>query len=102
MNRQRPETTATQIRSALRRLWLRSRERAAALKAADYRCAQCGVKQSRAKGRRVRVDVHHIKRVDWEGLIELVRDRLLVPPKELRALCQKCHKEIHRKLERVE
>ena len=95
-------TTATQIRSALRRLWLRSRERAAALKAARYACSNCGVKQSRAKGHRVRVDVHHINPIDWDALIQLVRERLLVPPRKLRVLCQKCHKEIHQKTERVE
>lgn len=75
----------------MRRLFLRSRERAAALKRDKYSCRCCGVKQSRAKGRGVYVEVHHKKGVGWSGLIELVRVRLLQTPEEMETLCEDCH-----------
>jgi len=95
--KRKPDTPASSIRSALRALWLRSRERAAALKATGYTCANCGAKQSAAKGRRVRLEVHHVKPVNWDVIIRAVRRQLLVSPKKLRPLCPKCHKELHKK-----
>lgn len=89
-------TPRSRVRAALRQLWLRSRERAAALKAADRRCAECGVKASVAKGREVAVEVHHLDGVDWEELIDLVYDRLLCPPEKLQVLCKSCHAGEHR------
>ena len=89
-------TPRSRVRAALRQLWLRSRERAAALKAADRRCAECGVKASVAKGREVAVEVHHLDGVDWEELIDLVYERLLVSPGKLQVLCKRCHAAEHR------
>lgn len=96
MGRRLAHTPSGKIRAALRQLWLRSRERAAALKANDYRCACCGVKQSRAKGRECSLDVHHIDGIEWEQIVELIRRHLLVCPDRLMPLCPKCHQKIHK------
>jgi predicted HNH restriction endonuclease len=91
MGRKSPNTTNTQIRSALRQLWLRSRERAAALKGGGYCCSLCGIKQSRAKDREVYIEVHHKDGIDWEGLFDEIRKKLLHDPDRLISLCKKCH-----------
>lgn len=94
MGKRLPHTPTSKIRSALRKLWLQSRERAAALKRTGYCCERCGVKQSVAKGREVRLEVHHINGIQWFEMIEYVRQQLLVPPEELMPLCQDCHMSI--------
>ena len=86
----KPITPNSRIRAALRQLWLRSRERAERLKNDGYTCQCCGVKQSVAKGKEVKVEVHHVNGIEWDGLIDLVRDRLLAG--ELETLCRECHK----------
>ena len=89
-----PHTPSSRIRSALRQLWLRSRERAAALKRDKYSCVKCGVKQSKAKGKEVKVEVHHKEGIlNWDELIWSIRDELLCDPKHLETLCKKCHRE---------
>jgi 5-methylcytosine-specific restriction endonuclease McrA len=88
-----PTTPRSRVRAALRRLWLRSRERAAALKRDQYTCQKCGLKQSRAKGREAYVTVHHLDGVEWEQLIDLVFQRLLIGPERLQTLCEDCHAE---------
>ena len=96
MGRKLPYTPNSKIRSALRQLWLRSRERLAALKRDEYTCVSCGKKQSRAKGKEAKVQVHHRDGgIDWDKLIQLIRERLLVPPELLETLCEDCHKEQH-------
>lgn len=86
-------TPRSQVRSALRRLWLRSRERAAALKRDKYTCQNCGKKQSRRKGQEVYVEVHHIEEdgLDWEKLLDYVYRHLLCHPDKLETLCKDCH-----------
>jgi len=91
MGRRLSGTPRSRVRSALRQLWLRSRERAAALKRDGYCCQRCGVRQSKAAGREVAVTVHHLAGVNWDGLIDLVFERLLVHPDRLQTLCQDCH-----------
>lgn len=88
-SRKKPETPRSRVRSALRQLWLRSRERAKALKDAGYRCQGCTVKQSVAKGKEVRLQVHHGPPIDWDGLIDLIFERLLNANQY--PLCKKCH-----------
>ena len=51
MGKKLPTTPRSRVRSALRKLWLSSRERSAALKREEYCCEVCSVKQSTAKGR---------------------------------------------------
>ena len=88
-------TPRSRIRSALRQVWLRSRERAAAIKRENGCCEKCGRKQSVAKGREVRLQVHHKNGILWEELIDLVYRYLLCDPADLEVLCEDCHKVEH-------
>lgn len=97
MKRNPSRTPSSQIRSILHRLFLRCRERSFAVKRDNYTCQVCGRKQSRARGREVSVEVHHLDGVQWEELIQLVRDRLLVSPDRLQTLCSDCHGAAHEK-----
>ena len=96
MGKRLPHTPSSTIRSALRRLWLRSRERATALRRTGYRCESCGRKQSAAKGRECTLEVHHTKGVtNWQAIEDAIRRELLVDPTELSPLCEECHKKEH-------
>jgi predicted HNH restriction endonuclease len=89
-----PITPRSQIKGMLRQIWLRSRERAEALKRAGYTCNNCGAKQSKAKGKEQKVEVHHKEGVcNWDEIIELIYDQLLCDPSKLEVLCPICHKE---------
>jgi 5-methylcytosine-specific restriction endonuclease McrA len=93
--KKKPTTPRSQVRSALRRLFLRSRERAFALKRDRYTCQNCGSKQSKKKGAEVRVEVHHLSEdMSWDKLIDHVFKHLLCDPKDLEVLCKDCHKKI--------
>ena len=86
-------TTNTQIKSALRKLWLRSRERSSRLKKDGYTCQRCGGKQSKAKGREFKVEVHHKEGVEnWQEIYKVIRKHLLTNASELETLCPECHK----------
>ena len=87
-------TPNSRIKSALRQLWLRSRERAKTLKMANYTCSCCGVKQSKAKGKEVKVEVHHREGIlNWLEVYRVIREQLLCEPDKMEVLCPKCHKE---------
>jgi len=93
MAKKLPHTPNSQIRSSLRQLFLRSRERASAIKRDKYTCQTCGAKQSKAKGRECKVEVHHLEHiVNWDKLFEAVREYLLCDPELLQVLCVECHK----------
>jgi len=92
-----PTTPKGRIISALRMLFLRSRERAAVLKRDNSTCWTCKKKASKAKGREVKVEVHHIDPVIFDKLVEYIRFELLVPPDDMVTLCCECHKAEHRK-----
>jgi len=77
---------------------MRSRERAQALKNTGYTCCYCGIKQSSAKGREVSLDVHHLDGIDWDGLCDLIRKRLLQTPDRLAPCCKTCHEKITKKV----
>ena len=97
MGKRLSTTPRSHIRACLRQAWLRSRERAAAIKRDNYTCQSvgCGKKQSKAKGREVKVQVHHIAGMDWDELIDLVFESgLFCDPKNLITLCESCHKKI--------
>ena len=87
--------------SAIRKnLWLRSPERRDALKIAGYSCERCGVKQSVAKGREVKVDVHHkngIPKKAWALLYRIVKKYITPSPENIEVLCVSCHKKEHGK-----
>jgi hypothetical protein len=70
MSKRKPSTPRSKVRAALRQLWLRSRERAAACKAESYTCEECNV-------------IDEVFRV------------LLVHPDRLQVLCKACHEKIH-------
>lgn len=91
-----PHTPNNQIKSALRQLSLRSRERAATVKRDNNTCQKCGVKGSKAKGKEVKTTVHHINGVKWTKIIEFIRKELLVNPDKMIVLCEDCHKEGHK------
>jgi hypothetical protein len=91
VRRRKPATPRSQVRSALRRLWLRSRERQAALKRDKYTCVECDAKQSRAKGREVYVEVDHLDGIEWEQTIDYIFLHLLVPPERLEVVCKEHH-----------
>ena len=88
-------TPRSKVRACLRQLWLRSRERASARKRDNYTCQVCHRKESKAKGKEFRVEVHHINGVEWEQLIDIVYEMLLCDPKCLETICPGCHKEMH-------
>jgi 5-methylcytosine-specific restriction endonuclease McrA len=87
-------TPRSKVRSALRQLFLRSRERAAAIKRDNYTCQRCGRKKSVAKGKEFQVECHHIHGIgDWEGVIDKVYQEILCHPEYLQTLCPECHQE---------
>jgi 5-methylcytosine-specific restriction endonuclease McrA len=89
-------TPRSVIKHALRLLWLRSRERLAALKRDDYTCQGCHKKQSKAKGKEFAVEVHHIRQeIDWDGICEYLYRNLLVDHSKLTTLCRECHLQEH-------
>ena len=91
MGKRLPYTPKSQIRSALRNLFLRSREHQAVLKRDGYTCQECGAKQSKAKGREVKVQVHHEHPINWERIFDVVYEELLVAPIYMVTLCEDCH-----------
>lgn len=96
MSRKQARTPRSKVRSALRQLWLRSRERSAAIKRENGSCEGCGKKQSRAKGREVKIEVHHnAGAIPWEHLIDEVYRHLLCEPKHLTVFCAECHAKEH-------
>ena len=84
-----------QAKSAIRAAWMRSRERGAALKRDGYRCQGCGVKKSTAKGREVKVIVHHIDGVRWQGTFHEAAGDMFCDPSRLMTLCPDCHEKEH-------
>lgn len=88
-------TPRSRVRSAIRQLWLRSRERAAALKSQGYCCQSCGVKQSKAKGHEQAIEVHHKQGIgNWDTVIDTIYRQILCDPAVLEVLCPDCHKDI--------
>ena len=89
------KTPRSKVTAALRRLFLRSRERGHTLKTKDYRCECCGAKQSKAKGREVKVECHHKHGIgNWGTIIDEVFKTIL-NLNDLQILCADCHKKKH-------
>ncbi len=76
----KPITPKSQIRAALRQLWLRSRERGLCLKESGGKCFNCGLQP---------VEIHHQRPIDWESIFMVIREELLNT--ELLAVCRDCH-----------
>jgi len=88
-------TPRYRIVGMLRQMFVRSAERNEALKRDKYSCCKCGVKQSKARGKEQKVEVHHKKGVYvWNDIIELITEQLLCHPDDLETLCPDCHKEL--------
>jgi hypothetical protein len=47
-----------------------------------------------AKGREIKIEVHHRDGIDWDFLIDEIFRVLLVNPDRLQVLCKDCHKDI--------
>lgn len=88
-------TPRSRVKEALRRLSLRSRERNYALKQAHYTCIRCGKKRSTAKGREVKVEAHHRDGIDWDGVIDIIIERIFQTHDKYDVLCERCHDELH-------
>ena len=94
MGKKSLHTPRSRIRSALRQVFLRSRERAAVLKETSYTCS-CGLKQSKAKGREISVQVHHKSGIDnWDKIIDAVYEELLNKD-DMEVKCKACHDKEH-------
>jgi len=92
MGKRLPYTPRSQVRSAIRKLFLRSRERAAALKRDKYTCQTCGRKKSTAKGREFAVEVHHRQGIgNWDEAINAIYYHILCDPSGLETQCPECH-----------
>lgn len=80
-------------------LWLRSIERSTALKRDKNTCT-CGVKASVAKGKEVKVEIHHTAEgdINWPKIIGFLREELLCSPDQLITLCKPCHYAVHGKV----
>lgn len=92
MGKRLPNTPRSKVRAAIRQLWLRSRERAAALKRDQYTCQSCNRKQSKAKGKEFAVQVHHMEGIgNWDKVIDEIYKEVLCDPEHLITLCKECH-----------
>lgn len=89
MSRKKPITPNSVIRSALRKLWLQSRERYAVLKIG--KCRKCGRGKVELERSGIALEVHHIENIDWVPVFEAIRKQILVDPKKLSCLCLECH-----------
>ena len=96
MGKKQPQTPNYKIKDAIRKLWLRSRERAAALKREGYTCEICGKKQSVSKNHPQKVEVHHREGCgNWQAVYDIIRQEILCDPGWLEVLCPECHKRKH-------
>ena len=93
-------TSHAMIKAALRRyVWLRSPERSAALRSTHNHCEDCDSRFTRAKGKEVLPNVHHLQPIEkqthngitYADAIEVIRHILTPDPSRLAALCKGCH-----------
>ncbi len=92
MGKRLPNTPRSRIKASLRKLSLRSRERAAAIKAANNTCERCHRKGSVAKGRVVKIEAHHKTGVlNWDEIYKVLYKYLLCKPDQFEILCKECH-----------
>jgi hypothetical protein len=91
-------TPDSMIKSAMRLLFMRSRERRAAIRRDKYTCS-CGARASTAKNKVVKIEVHHTAEndINWKRIYDVIREELLCDPKDMITLCRPCHYKIHGK-----
>lgn len=92
MPKKSERTPRSRIVSHMRILWLRSRERAKALKDEGYQCEDCKRKQSTKKGNVIKMEGHHPKPINWDKIVKVIQQELLIPPSKIQCLCHDCHK----------
>lgn len=91
-------TSNSTIVNCIRRLWLYSKERKAAVKDQNNRCQRCATKGIKNRFEEIVIQVHHRKgEINWEKIINFIREEVLVDPSELELLCGKCHDMEHGK-----
>lgn len=97
MPKKSEHTPKSRVTNALRQVWLRSRERHAAIKRENNTCECCKRKATKAKGKEFKVEVHHKHGIlNWQTIMELVYTQLLCHPDNLEVLCKECHEKRHR------
>ena len=98
MGKRSLSTPRSIIRDAVRQVWLRSRERAAAIKAESNTCEACNVKGHKSKKHpeeNVIIEVHHLDGCHIERIVDMFFESgLLCDPSRLQVLCKECHKKI--------
>jgi 5-methylcytosine-specific restriction endonuclease McrA len=92
-------TPKYKVYGQLRQIFLRSKERAYAIKRDGYTCQICHRKQCKARGKEVQLNVHHLNPIGetWKELQEIMFDKVLCRPEQLQTLCKECHREIEGK-----
>ncbi len=96
MGKRLESTPRSKVRNALRMLFLRSRERAAAIKREHNTCQLCHRKGSAAKGKEQKIQVHHRAGIgDWEAVLDIIYREILCSPDAMDVLCPDCHNEQH-------
>lgn len=99
MPKKNPEKTPrSKVKNILRRLSLYCRERGYAKKRDENTCQICGKKESKAKGKVVKVEMHHLHGIDWEGVVDIIIEKILQKPGDYICYCEDCHKEKHQSL----
>lgn len=87
-------TPRGKVRAMLSQIFLRSRERTAALKAAGNRCSACDTKfrhKATRNGPECKAQVHHLDGGGIDVVTDLIFTRLLCAPDRLQPLCAPCH-----------
>lgn len=88
-------TPRSRVRGMLRLMFLRSIERNMCLKRDGYSCQKCGVKQSKAKGKEQKVEVHHKRGIEvWDEVLDLIFRDILCDIEDLETLCPDCHDKV--------
>jgi hypothetical protein len=82
-----PITPKSRLVSAIRRQWAWSRERAKYLKEFNGICPHCLMPKKKCE-----VEVHHLKNISWDVIIDLIRE--LVLNAECEVVCRDCHKNL--------
>lgn len=101
-SRRLPYTPSSQIRNMLNKLFLHSREHQAAQKRDKNTCQDCGRKKSMAKGREVKVQVHHLREKAryFKSIEKLIRKSWLCNEDYLVTLCPECHDKRHQDIDK--
>jgi 5-methylcytosine-specific restriction endonuclease McrA len=99
-SRKKPVTPRSKVRAALTMLFLRSRERSAAIKRDKNTCTVCGIKATKAgkdETKWISMEVHHIEGAQKDKIIDMIYEHLICNPDLLTTLCRSCHQQITEK-----